>query len=97
MKLTERRTGRNAAALLAGLCLGLACTATNAAESLGRAPLAADAGQIEVFVRLSTPAVSELNAQSIEATGSLASSEAQRAQAGDRAGLGGRGHHGHGG
>ena len=38
-------------------------------------------GRIQVFVRLDEPAVAELNAQSMEATGSFASPEAQRAQA----------------
>lgn len=38
-------------------------------------------GRIEVFVRLDEPAVAEINAQSIESTGSFASPEAQRAQA----------------
>jgi subtilisin family serine protease len=36
--------------------------------------------QVEVFVRLSTPSVAELNAQSVEATGDLASDQAQAAQ-----------------
>ena len=35
---------------------------------------------MEVFVRLSTPSVSELNAQAVEATGDLASDQAQAAQ-----------------
>jgi subtilisin family serine protease len=81
MKLTQRRFGHSAAALTAGLFLGLACAASNGAESLGRAPIDPSAGQVEVFVRLSTPAVSELNAQAIEATGAMASSADQRAQA----------------
>lgn len=38
-------------------------------------------GRIQVFVRLDEPAVAELNAQSLETTGSFASAEAQRAQA----------------
>jgi len=38
-------------------------------------------GRVEVFVRLDEPAVAELNAKSIETTGSFASPAAQRAQA----------------
>lgn len=44
-------------------------------------PLTDQNGQVEVFVRLGEPAVAELNAQSLSATGSYASAEAQRAQA----------------
>ena len=38
-------------------------------------------GRVQVFVRLAEPAVAELNAQSVSASGSLASPDAQRAQA----------------
>ena len=38
-------------------------------------------GRVQVFVRLSEPAVAELNARSLESTGSYASPDAQRAQA----------------
>ena len=38
-------------------------------------------GQVQVFVRLAEPAVAELNAQSLSASGSFASPAAQRAQA----------------
>ena len=81
MRVTQRRFGHCAGALTAGFCLGLIGSAVNAAESLDRAPIDPSAGQVEVFVRLSTPAVSELNAQAIEATGAMASSADQRAQA----------------
>ena len=44
-------------------------------------PLADKYGRVQVFVRLAEPAVAELNAQSLSATGAYASSAAQRAQA----------------
>jgi hypothetical protein len=40
-----------------------------------------DQGRIQVFVRLDEPAVAELNAASVNATGSFASASAQREQA----------------
>src|SRR5689334_7814736 len=44
-------------------------------------PLADKYGRVQVFVRLAEPAVAELNAQSLDATGAFASPAAQRAQA----------------
>ncbi|HKR33652.1 MAG TPA: S8 family serine peptidase [Steroidobacteraceae bacterium] len=44
-------------------------------------PLADKYGRVQVFVRLAEPAVAELNAQSLDATGAYASPAAQRAQA----------------
>jgi len=44
-------------------------------------PLADKYGRVQVFVRLAEPAVAELNAQSLSATGAYASPAAQRAQA----------------
>lgn len=44
-------------------------------------PLGAPAAEVEVFVRLNEPAVSEINVESVEQTGALASSAAQQAQA----------------
>src|SRR5260221_2190614 len=76
-----RASGLRAAGLAAGLSLGLISTAAIGAQSLHRAPVPAGTERVEVFVRLSTPAVAELNAQSIAASGQMASSEAQRAQA----------------
>ncbi len=81
MIFTLRASGLRAAALAAGLSLGLISTAAIGAQSLHRAPVPAGTERVEVFVRLSTPAVAELNAQSIAASGQMASSEAQRAQA----------------
>ncbi|HKC17718.1 MAG TPA: hypothetical protein VKC11_13540, partial [Steroidobacteraceae bacterium] len=81
MKFAHCAFGLRATALAAGLSLGLLSTAAMGAQSLHRAPLPEGSRRVEVFVRLSTPAVSELNAQSIAATGQMASGEAQRAQA----------------
>src|SRR5258706_15106555 len=81
MKFAHCAFGLRATALAAGLSLGLLSTAAMGAQSLHRAPLPEGSRRVEVFVRLSTPAVSELNAQSIAASGQMASSEAQRAQA----------------
>jgi subtilisin family serine protease len=81
MMFTQRAFSLRAAALAAGLSLGLIATSAIAAQSLHRAALPSGSQRVELFVRLSTPAVSELNAQSIAATGQMASSEAQRAQA----------------
>jgi hypothetical protein len=44
-------------------------------------PLVDRNGRVQVFVRLAEPAVAELNAESLNATGSFASPAAQRAQA----------------
>ena len=50
-------------------------------QSLHGTQLADKRGRIEAFVRLDEPAVAELNAQSMETTGSFASPDAQRTQA----------------
>lgn len=81
MNFTHRLFSRRTAALAAGLCLGVASMGSMAAERLHRERLNAHSSQVEVFVRLSTPAVSELNAAAIEATGAMASDAAQVAQA----------------
>jgi len=49
-------------------------------ERLNR-PATAPSTEVEVFVRLDTPSVAELNIASMDATGAMASSEAQKAQA----------------
>ena len=81
MKFTHARLGLRAMALAMGLSLGFVSAAAIAADSLDREPIDAGAQSVEVFVRLSTPAVSELNAQALAATGAMASSDAQRQQA----------------
>lgn len=84
MKFTSSPFHRRALALAIGTILGVASQATLAAdtaESLGRAYAETLSDRVEVFVRLSTPSVSELNAQSVAATGKLASRAAQQAQA----------------
>ena len=81
MNFTQSLFSRRAAALTAGLCLGAASFGSMAAERLHREKLDANSRQVEVFVRLSTPAVSELNAAAIDATGAMASDAAQVAQA----------------
>ena len=81
MKFTAGQFRHRALALAVGTVLGISSQAATSAESLGRSSLEASQEEVEVFVRLSTPAVSELNAASIVANGSYASPEAQRAQA----------------
>jgi len=81
MKIAEARLVRRTLSLAIGALLGVATVGASAATSLGRTHLDAQQEEVEVFVRLSTPAVAELNVQSLAATGNLASSEAQRAQA----------------
>jgi minor extracellular serine protease Vpr len=49
--------------------------------NLHLAPLGARTGEVELFVRLNEPSVAELNRSSLEASGALASSDAQKAQA----------------
>jgi minor extracellular serine protease Vpr len=68
-----------AAAFGAALSIG-ALSPALAAVRFGKAIRNPNA-EVEVFVRLSTPSVAELNVQSVRATGELASDEAQRAQA----------------
>lgn len=84
MKFTPSPFHRRALALAVGTILGMASQATLAAdtvESLGRAYSEALREDVEVFIRLATPSVAELNAQAIAATGRYASREAQQAQA----------------
>ncbi len=55
---------------------------TSLAESnLHLAPLSSRAGVVVLFMRLDVPSVSEINIQSLEASGAMASSDAQKAQA----------------
>jgi subtilisin family serine protease len=63
----------------ATLSMGAMASAFSA-ERLGESLAAPDA-EIEVFVRLDTASVAELNIQSVQSTGELASSADQRAQA----------------
>ena len=55
--------------------------ASLADSSLHLVPLTSHAGEVELFVRLDEPSVAELNVSSLESTGALASSEAQKSQA----------------
>src|SRR5690242_19488114 len=80
---------RNLLAATLGAVLGLALIAPvqSATHHLNRASITRGNkglqntnAQVEVFVRLSTPSVAELNAQSVAATGDLASDLAQAAQ-----------------
>jgi subtilisin family serine protease len=72
---------RKLLAVALGTAIGIG--ALSSAQSATRVykPLRNPNAQIEVFVRLSTPSVAELNVQSVRATGELASDEAQKAQA----------------
>lgn len=81
MKLSRRLNGRRFAALVAGICLGAVSFSSMAGPALHGKPLDAHHRKVEVFVRLSTPAVSELNIQSLAATGKMASDADQKAQA----------------
>src|SRR5438105_4154109 len=63
-----------------GAMLGMALIAPVQSATRLNKPLKNPNAQVEVFVRLSTPSVAELNAQSVEATGDLASDQAQAAQ-----------------
>ena len=82
------------AALLLSTAVLAAPAATQAAESpksrlvdaskslkLHGTPVAGGSERVQVFVQLDQPAVAELNAASVEATGSFAAPEAQREQA----------------
>jgi hypothetical protein len=81
MKFNQQRLGLRVTAVCAGIAMGWVSAAAIAGERLERERIATPSSRVQVFVRLSTPAVSELNAQSIEATGTMASVAAQRAQA----------------
>ncbi len=81
MIFIQRLFSSRSAALATGLCLGAVSLGSMAAEKLQRESLDANSRQVQVFVRLSTPAVSELNAVAIEATGAMVDDAAQRAQA----------------
>ncbi|HKZ74990.1 MAG TPA: S8 family serine peptidase [Steroidobacteraceae bacterium] len=70
-----------AIALGIGTMLGAATGSGWAAEKLQGAALDTAQAETEVFVRLSTPSVAELNAASIKATGRMASSDAQKRHA----------------
>ena len=81
MKLTAGRFRHRALALAVGTILGISSQAATSAENLGRSSLEASQEQVEVFVRLSTPSVSELNAAQMAVNRSYASRDAQIAQA----------------
>jgi subtilisin family serine protease len=81
MKLTAGRSRHRALALAVGTILGVSSQAATSAESLNRSSAEASQEQVEVFVRLSTPSVSELNATSYASNGRYASRDAQLAQA----------------
>lgn len=78
MRHTQLGRARHALAVMMGMLLPAA--GAMASEDLQQAPLAPEQ-EIEVFVRLSTPAVAEINARSLEVAGRAASPDEQRAQA----------------
>jgi subtilisin family serine protease len=81
MMKSQQRLCFRAAALCAGLLISVSPTASLAGQRLEREVLKNDARRVQVFVRLATPAVSELNADAIAATGEMAPDNEQRAQA----------------
>ena len=81
MKFTANRFRHRALALAVGTILGVSSQAATSAESLGRSFAEANQEEVEIFVRLSTPSVSEINAAAMAVNGSYASRDAQRAQA----------------
>ncbi|MGQ0834375.1 MAG: S8 family serine peptidase, partial [Gammaproteobacteria bacterium] len=68
-------------ALAVGTMLGAVSSSGWAAEKFDRGFLDKQGEEIEVFIRLATPSVSELNAASLAATGAMASRAAQVEQA----------------
>ncbi len=81
MKITPSPFRRRALALAIGTIVGVASNATFAADSLGKSYVDGLQDEVQVFIRLSTPSVSELNAQSYGSTGRLASRAVQQQQA----------------
>lgn len=78
MRHTQLGRARPALAVTIGMLLS--ATRAIAGEDLLQASLGPEQ-EIEVFVRLRTPAVAEINARSLEAAGRTVSAEEQRAQA----------------
>ena len=81
MKFHELRFRRRTLAFAVGTILGVTSAGASANEGFARSSLDDSQEQVEVFIRLSTPSVSELNAVSYSRDGSYASPEAQKAQA----------------
>jgi subtilisin family serine protease len=81
MKLTAGPFRHRALALAVGTILGISSQGATSADRFEDSSLQASQEPVEVFVRLSTPSVSELNAAQIAVNGSYASREAQMAQA----------------
>ena len=81
MKTSLGRPRTRVVAMCAGIGVSLLSTLSIAAQRLDREMLGNDARRVEVFVRLSTPAISELNADAIAATGRMASRDQQLEQA----------------
>jgi len=69
------------AGMLAAAAVMSASAAAPKISPLNRISLHADAARIEVFVQLDTPSVAELNINTLQDTGTLASPEIQRDQA----------------
>jgi minor extracellular serine protease Vpr len=83
MKLNylRHRASAFAAGVLATAVVASASAAPPQISPLSRISLHGDAARIEVFVQLDTPSVAELNINTMQATGALASPEVQRNQA----------------
>jgi subtilisin family serine protease len=81
MKLTAGPFRHRALALAVGTILGISSQGATSADRFEDSSVEASQQQLEVFVRLSTPSVSELNAAQMAVNGSYASREAQMAQA----------------
>ena len=80
MKFTAGRFRHRALALAVGTILGVSSQAATRVEDFSQSSLEASQEQVEVFVRLSTPSVSELNAAQMAVIRSYASRDAQIAQ-----------------
>jgi minor extracellular serine protease Vpr len=81
MKQRSQALCRRAVAVLLGTALGIGTLSTAFSSERLHRPATSPSTQVEVFVRLDTPSVAELNITSMDSTGAMASSAAQKAQA----------------
>jgi minor extracellular serine protease Vpr len=77
----RHRTSAFAAGVLAAAAVAAASAGPPKISPLNRISLHGDAARIEVFVQLDTPSVAELNINSLQATGAMATPDVQRSQA----------------
>ena len=81
LKYIRHRTSAFALGVLAAAAVASASAGPPTISPLSRISLEADTARIEVFVQLDTPSVAEININTMQATGALASPEVQRNQA----------------